>query len=249
MKATLTVVLRLVFAAASVAGVITQLVIAVQTDFGVVSFFSYFTTLGNLFASVVFVVGAVWLLGARGAAGAGSGAGTAGAGSGAGQGGAGLGGPAWQTVRGASVVYMAFVGIVFNTLLVGADLGGLLPWVNVVHHMLMPLVVVIDWLVWPPTRRITRRVALLWVIVPVVYTVYTLVRGAIVDFYPYPFFNPAASGGYGGVAAYCAALLVAFVLLAFGVRALGNALGRRTGTAGFEGTTAAGAGPERSRRR
>lgn len=39
----------------------------------------------------------------------------------------------WEVVRGASVVYLAFVGLVFNTLLVGADLGELVPWVNVVH--------------------------------------------------------------------------------------------------------------------
>ncbi|WP_423920599.1 Pr6Pr family membrane protein [Frigoribacterium sp. 2-23] len=218
MKTWATIAARLVFAAASIAGVITQLVIAVQTDFGLVNFFSYFTTLGNLFASVVFVVGAIRLM--RGTP----------------------GGAAWQAVRGASVVYLAFIGIVFNTLLLGADLGGLMPWVNVVHHMLMPLVVVIDWLVWPPTRRLSVRIALLWVVVPVVYTVYSLVRGAAVGFYCYPFFNPAAVGGYGGVAAYCAALLVAFVALAFAVRAAGNALGRRAGAGVSSGAGAGGAG-------
>lgn len=160
--------------------------IAVRTDFGLVNFFSYFTTLSNLFASIVFIIGAVKILRRSDD------------------------GPRWEAVRGASVVYLAFVGIVFNTLLAGADLGGLLPWTNVVHHMLMPLAVVID-----------------WVLVPVVYTGYSVVRGAITGFYCYPFFNPAAVGGYGGVAVYCVALLVAFIVLALVIRLVGNALSRR----------------------
>ncbi|RKR74943.1 Pr6Pr family membrane protein [Frondihabitans australicus] len=203
MRHTLAVVLRLAAAAASVAGVITQLVIAVQTHFGLVDFFSYFTTLSNLFGSVVFVVGAVAILRSRPL------------------------GPRWEAIRGASVVYLAFVGIVFNTLLANADLGGLKPWVNVVHHMVMPLVVVIDWLLLPPATRVRWRTAWLWVIVPVAYTVYSVVRGAIVDFYCYPFFNPARVGGYGGVALYCVVLLAAFIVLAIAVRAVGNALSGR----------------------
>lgn len=203
MRLTIAVILRLAAAAASVAGVIAQLVIAVQTHFGLVNFFSYFTTLSNLFASVVFVVGAVAILRRRSM------------------------GARWEAVRGASVVYMAFVGIVFNTLLGDADLGGLMPWVNVVHHMVMPLVAVIDWLILPPAMRLAWRTAWLWVIVPVAYTAYSLVRGAIVGFYCYPFFNPARVGGYGGVAVYCLVLLVAFIVLAVAVRAVGNALGSR----------------------
>lgn len=177
--------------------------IAVRTDFGLVNFFSYFTTLSNLFASIVFIIGAVKILRRSDD------------------------GPRWEAVRGASVVYLAFVGIVFNTLLAGADLGGLLPWTNVVHHMLMPLAVVIDWVLVPPRRRLSMRTAWLWLLVPVVYTGYSVVRGAITGFYCYPFFNPAAVGGYGGVAVYCVALLVAFIVLALVIRLVGNALSRR----------------------
>lgn len=199
----LVIVLRLVLAALSLAGVVVQLVIAVQIHLSIVSFFSYFTNLSNIFGSVVFIVGAIRLL--RGVA------------------------PSAVDVaiRGASVVYLVFVGIVFNTLLLNADLGDLQPWVNVVHHMLMPLAVLVDWLVWPPRQRIAIRTAFAWMIFPAVYVVYCLIRGAIVGFYPYPFFNPAAVGGYGGVALYCAAMLVAFVALAFLVRWLGNRLGAR----------------------
>ena len=84
---------RLFFAALSLIGVITQLVVTLQKDYSVLNFFSYFTNLSNLFASAVFIVSAIWLA---------------------------LDRPPTQlgvALRGSSVVYIAFVGIVFNTLL------------------------------------------------------------------------------------------------------------------------------------
>lgn len=195
------IALRLVLAALSLAGVVTQLVIAVRTDFGITNFFSYFTTLSNLFGSVVFVIGAVRLWRGRDEVGPG--------------------------VRGASVVYLTFVGVVFNTLLVGADVGGLQPWVNVVHHIVMPLAVVVDWLVWPPRARTRRSVLVPWMAIVAAYVVYSLVRGAVTGFYAYPFFNPGRVDGYGGVTLYCLGMLVGFVVIALLVRWSGNALGAR----------------------
>lgn len=84
-----------------------------------------------------------------------------------------------------------------------------------------------EWLLLPPRFRLSLRTAFLWVVVPVVYTVYSVVRGALVGFYCYPFFNPSAVGGYGGVAVYCVLLLAAFIVLALVIRAVGNALQRR----------------------
>lgn len=197
------VVVRCALAVLSIAGVVTQTVVAIRIGFDVVSVFSYFTILGNLFASAVFLVAAYRDVTRAPST------------------------PMWEAVRGANCVYLAFVGIVFNTILVGSDLGPLVPWVNVVHHMLVPAAVVADWLLFPPRSRLAVRWAWWTVVVPAAYTAYTLIRGPIAGFYPYPFFNPARVGGYGGVATYCAVLLVVFVLLAFGVRAAGNALGAR----------------------
>lgn len=202
MRAIATVV-RCVLAALSIAGVVTQTVIAVRLDVDVVDVFSYFTILGNLFASVVLLASAYRTVARVPST------------------------PRWEAVRGANVVYIAFVGLVFNTLLADADLGPLMPWVNVVHHMLVPAAVVADWLLFPPRTRLSARWAWWTLVVPVAYTAYSLIRGPIAHFYPYPFFNPANFGGYGGVAGYCAVLLAAFIALAFGVRWVGNALGSR----------------------
>jgi len=188
-----TVVLRLVVAALSLAAVTTQLGVTIANGYSIVNFFSYFTNLSNLFGSGVLVVGAVLLsrrpsrdLDAR-----------------------------W---RGAAVVYLVLVGVVFHLLLRDTDLGDLKPWVNLVVHGVMPVAVLVDWLVWPPERRPAARWVGIWLLVPAVYVAYSLVRGALTGFYPYPFFDPDRSGGYAGVATYCAGMLAGFLVMAVLVR-------------------------------
>lgn len=129
-------------------------------------------------------------------------------------------------LRGASVVYMAVVGIVFSLLLANTDVDTALPWVNFVVHELMPIVVVVDWLIDPPARRLTLRDGLTWLAFPAVWLAYTLIKGPIVGKYPYPFLDPA-NGGYGTVAVYCVAILVGMTAFCAVVVWVGNALGSR----------------------
>ena len=128
----------------------------------------------------------------------------------------------FELVRGASVVGMALVGIVFGVLLRNEDLGALLPWINIVLHYVMPVVMVADWFYQPPNIRLTFAQTWTWLIFPFLYLVYSLIRGSIMGFYPYPFFNPAKVGGYGGVTLYCLAILVAFLILIWLIMLLGN---------------------------
>lgn len=189
---------RLVFAGFSIAAVATQFSVTIAKQYDIVNFFSYFTNLANLIASVVLIVSGVRVLrGDRETV-----VGTA--------------------LRGASVVYIVFVGLVFNTLLRDVELGDLLPWVNAVVHFITPAAVLLDWILWPPRVRIPLTAALLWLILPAVYVAYSLVRGAVTDFYPYPFFNPDATSGYPGVAIYCVVMLAGFLLLAFLIRAVAH---------------------------
>ena len=198
---------RLFFAALTLVAVAAQLVIHLQHTFPVLNFFSYFTNLSNIFASVIFVLGAVYLLQRREPT------------------------PRDDLIRGASVVAMALVGIVFSALLRDTDLGTLAPWVNTVVHFIMPIAVVADWLYQPPKSRLNVRQLGYWLIYPLLYLAYTLIRGAIVGFYPYPFLNPNpgahTAGSYGAVALYCIAIFVAFLLVGALLMWLGNTL-RRT---------------------
>lgn len=109
-----------------------QLNIHVASGFNAVNFFSYFTNLSNLLAATVLILGAVRSFGDR--------ATTAG----------------FDQLRFMSVVNMLIVGIVFSLLLRNADLGTLLPWVNVLLHYVMPCVVVVDWLLDPPSKPLWK---------------------------------------------------------------------------------------------
>ena len=132
-----------------------------------------------------------------------------------------------EAVRGASVVYMVIVGIVFTILLRDVDLGSLLPWVNTVLHYIMPVVIVADWLLQPPAAKLTNKHIKYWLLFPSVYLAYSLVRGAIVGFYAYPFLNPSHEGGYTRVGIYCVAILVVFLVTSLLIVALSSKLRRR----------------------
>lgn len=169
-------------------------------DFSPANFFSFFTIQSNLFAAAILLV----------------------AGLRADQGGEDS--PTWDLVRGAATVYMATTGVVYGLLLSGYTdaLQTPVPWVNNVLHRVMPLVLVLDWLLLPPAHRIPFRRALLWVVYPLAYLAYTLIRGPRVDWYPYPFLNPANVGGYAGVAVYGVAIALGFLLFTWAIVALGR---------------------------
>ena len=198
------IVYRLFFAALALTAVLVQLItVTLAKGHSVLNFFSYFTNLSNIIVSIVFIVSAVRLITGK------------------------VPSTGDVAIRGGAVVYIAFVGLVFNTLLRDVDLGDLIPWVNIVLHFLLPIAALVDWLIWPPRRRLAFRVVFYWMIFPAAYVAYSLIRGAITGFYPYPFFNPEASGGYGGVTLYCLGMLVGFFVLAVLVRWLGNVRGKK----------------------
>lgn len=113
-------------------------------------------------------------------------------------------------IRGAAVTYMTITGVVYGLLLsdLQEQLQTTVPWVDVVLHRIIPLVMVFDWLVDPPDSSITFRSGLLWLIYPLLYAVYTLIRGPFVNWYPYPFLDPDKVGGYGVVGLYAIGITI-----------------------------------------
>jgi hypothetical protein len=127
-------------------------------------------------------------------------------------------------LRGAAVAFMTTTYIVYGLLLSGYEdaLQTSEPWVNTVLHKLFPIVVVIDWLIDRPSARVPFRRALVWAVYPVLYLVYSLIRGPRVDWYPYPFLDPNLAGGYAGVAATSAGIAIGFVIIAWLIVTLGR---------------------------
>ena len=134
--------------------------------------------------------------------------------------------PAWlEWLRGAATVYLTITFVVVILLLQNVDVGLQLAWVDFVLHKLTPVVVVADWVLDPPGRRVSTRMALSWLVYPLIWLAYTLIRGPIAGWYPYPFLDPA-HGGYGQVAVISAVILLAGVCVSLAVAWLANRRGR-----------------------
>ncbi len=193
---------RIAFALLTFGAVAYQFVArAALGNFNPVNFFSFFTIQSNLFAATILLIA-----GLRGDRESGD-------------------SRAWELLRGAAVAYMTTTFVVYGLLLTGYNdaLQTSVPWVNNVLHRIFPLVLLFDWVIRPPRRSLTFRAALVWMLYPLAYLAYTLMRGAVVGWYPYPFLNPDSVGGYAIVALYSVGIALGFFLFV----ALIVAIGRR----------------------
>ncbi|MFD3507060.1 Pr6Pr family membrane protein [Nocardia sp. NPDC058666] len=131
--------------------------------------------------------------------------------------------PRWQTFRGAVTLYMLITMVVYAVLLANVDVMLTDKWINDVLHRILPLVLLLDWLFVPMAKRLRPSPALIgqWLIFPVVYGVYSLIRGPIVDWYPYPFIDPRVQG-WVSLTIGLLVLLVVFVVLAVAMAGLGD---------------------------
>ncbi|ABI88844.1 conserved hypothetical protein [Burkholderia ambifaria AMMD] len=129
----------------------------------------------------------------------------------------------YESMRGAAVLYMLITAIVYELLLARLDaLLHVTPALNNwVLHRIVPLVVLCDWLYVEPRSPIPWRSALAWLAFPIVYLGYTLVRGSVENWYPYPFVDPRPHG-YLPVAIQCSLIALGATGLAVGIRWLGN---------------------------
>lgn len=169
--------IRLFFAGIALAAVITQLANSIATGRSVANFFSFFTIESNILAIALLV-----LLGIEGLR--------------------------HKTAkehtffRGGVTLFMTITGIVYTLLLSGNEvsLQTTIPWVNTVLHYIMPVVMLADWLITPPKQSLPFRRAALWLLFPLAYLTYSIIRGSVVGWYPYPFINPIENGwGYVGI--------------------------------------------------
>lgn len=116
-----------------------------------------------------------------------------------------------SVLRGAATVYIATTGIVYNTLLTGANVSASVSWSNDIVHKIIPVYAVLDWLLFSDRARLLLRHVWWFLLYPAVWTTVVLVRGATDGWVPYPFLDPAQ--GYGVVAIYVVGIAVSITLL------------------------------------
>jgi hypothetical protein len=132
-----------------------------------IDFFSYFTVLSNLLVSIVFLIPFLKKSPKQNI----------------------------DFVRGAATLYKVITGLGFIFLLGGRN-DVLLDWVNIVFHYIAPLVMLIDW-IFTPSRIISFKESIAWIIFPIMYFIYSMIRGSITSWYPYEFINPNTVGYMG----------------------------------------------------
>lgn len=164
-----------------------QCLYGAQQGWSLLNFFSFFTVQSNIVAAIVLlVVGVGTLVGAQSHR-------------------------QFAFLRGAATLYMLMTGIISFLLLSDVpaeDLQATIPWVNAVIHYIMPIVMLADWLLYPPQFIFSFRTTIYWLVFPLLFLVYSLVRGAATGWYPYPFLNPDTAG-WGGLILICAVITVA----------------------------------------
>lgn len=110
-----------------------------------------------------------------------------------------LGEPWMRALRLASLIGITVTGIVYVTILAGdSDLTGWSSVANYMLHYIAPPLTIVVWLAvgpWPGFAWADLARALIW---PLLWIVYTLIHGAIAEWYPYPFIDVIVKG-YGKV--------------------------------------------------
>ncbi|HET8778666.1 MAG TPA: Pr6Pr family membrane protein [Agromyces sp.] len=166
----------------------------------IVNYFSFFTILSNALTAIVLLVGAWYAFTRRSD-------------------------PEWfNLVRTCAVTYMATTFVVYNLLLreISLDQATTVPWSNEILHVWAPLYLVLDWVLAPGRRPVSWRRLWTIAIFPIVWVVYSMIRGAITGWYPYPFLNPSIEPGvgYNGVTVYVIAIAAFILLVGSGIIAL-----------------------------
>jgi hypothetical protein len=124
-------------------------------------------------------------------------------------------------LKGAVTLYVAITGLVYHLVLTNQASGFAMAPVeralpdaigNQLLHTVVPLLAVLDWLLFDERGRFRWRYALYWLAFPLGYLAFALVRGLVVDRYPYPFIN-VNDLGYDGVAVSTVVFAVAFWIL------------------------------------
>jgi hypothetical protein len=183
---------RVLFGLLGFSAVVTEIATLVERGgFSLTNFLSYFTVESNSLGAAILILSALALAGGKQ-------------------------GRLIAMLRGASTLNMILVGALVTLLLSGIEDAEFtaVPWDNIVLHYMVPIVVALDWLIDIPEVCMPFKQALAWLLFPMAYLMYSLKRGHVVNWYPYPFLDPS-NHGYITVATLSVALAVAAAGLAW----------------------------------
>lgn len=90
----------------------------------------------------------------------------------------------------AITVYILIVGIIYNIILRFLwQPAGMQKLVDELLHSVIPVLFLLYWWIYADKRDLQWKQILPWLIFPLIYLIYILIRGSFSGFYPYPFVN------------------------------------------------------------
>ena len=194
---------RFIFALVELVSLVARYIWGLETpSFAPGNFFAYLTIQSNISFMVVCVVGGIVAL--KSAA-----------------------DPPWLTNLHAVVLsWILVAGIVFAILVQQAGERGFaleVPWSDQILHFWLPAFALLEWIISRGRGRSQWRMILLTVGYPVVWGVITLVRGAVVGWYPYFFLDPDQVTDPFEFVTYSTIALATFAITSTGVISLARA--------------------------
>lgn len=100
-----------------------------------------------------------------------------------------------QAVRAAIALYILIVAVVYYALLFKAhNPQGLGALTNMGLHLILPILYIIDWLVFAHKDKMSYKSLPFWILYPLAYGLFNIARGLMTGFYPYPFLDISSRG-------------------------------------------------------
>jgi hypothetical protein len=127
----------------------------------------------------------------------------------------------WEPeLRGSAVVALVAAGLLHAMLLGGlpAASGQV---VNRLLHIVVPALAVLEWVLVASRRSPRWWAAFAGILFPSLFFVYTLIRGAMVGWYPYNFVDPTQPGGFPALFAGLPTVVLAFLVVSAVVMLVG----------------------------
>lgn len=116
----------------------------------------------------------------------------------------------------AITVYITVVGLVYQVVLRNAwQPTGLQKIVDELLHTIIPVLVIIYWLLYEQKSVLRHRIMAKFLLYPLMYLTFILVRGQLSGFYPYPFINVSELGWSQSLINIVALFGVFFILAIF----------------------------------
>lgn len=116
------------------------------------------------------------------------------------------------SVKTAVALYIFIVFVVYNTVLRGVwKPTGWQLFLDNMLHVAIPILYILYWLFFVKKAKLNWKNGLYWLLFPFAYLIYSLIRGAFVNWYPYPFLN-VAKLGYNQVIVNIIIMLFVFLI-------------------------------------